>query len=69
MRRDVTLTVLLLLVAACGDSSTGDGSSESGTDGGPAAVGDHPAGWSGLTGPLTECESTLPDPAVMAWTR
>jgi hypothetical protein len=29
---------------------------------GPPAVCDHPAGWSGLTGPLTECESTLPDP-------
>src|SRR5690606_31353929 len=29
---------------------------------GPAPDGDAPAGWSGLTGPLTECESTLPDP-------
>ncbi len=27
---------------------------------GPAPAGDAPAGWSGLTGPLTECESTLP---------
>jgi hypothetical protein len=27
---------------------------------GPKPAGDAPAGWSGLTGPLTECESTLP---------
>jgi len=27
---------------------------------GPQPEGDAPAGWSGLTGPLTECESTLP---------
>ena len=27
---------------------------------GPKPEGDAPAGWSGLTGPLTECESTLP---------
>jgi hypothetical protein len=27
---------------------------------GPKPDGDAPAGWSGLTGPLTECESTLP---------
>lgn len=27
---------------------------------GPKPGGDAPAGWSGLTGPLTECESTLP---------
>jgi hypothetical protein len=29
---------------------------------GPTPAGDAPAGWSGLAGPLTECESTLPDP-------
>jgi len=27
---------------------------------GPKPAGDAPAGWSGLTGPLTECKSTLP---------
>ena len=27
---------------------------------GPKPDGDAPGGWSGLTGPLTECESTLP---------
>ncbi|MEZ4383999.1 MAG: hypothetical protein R3A79_21885 [Nannocystaceae bacterium] len=27
---------------------------------GPKPAGDAPAGWSGLTGPLTECQSTLP---------
>jgi hypothetical protein len=29
---------------------------------GPTPAGDAVAGWSGLTGPLTECETTLPDP-------
>ncbi|MFV8754828.1 hypothetical protein ACNOYE_30140 [Nannocystaceae bacterium ST9] len=29
---------------------------------GPEPDGDAAAGWSGITGPLTECESTLPDP-------
>jgi hypothetical protein len=29
---------------------------------GPEPDGDAPPGWSGLAGPLTECESTLPDP-------
>lgn len=29
---------------------------------GPTPVGNAAAGWSGLAGPLTECESTLPDP-------
>lgn len=29
---------------------------------GPAPIGGGTAGWSGLSGPLTQCESTLPDP-------
>ena len=29
---------------------------------GPEPDGDAEPGWSGITGPLTECESTLPDP-------